>query len=93
MELKKIKKTSKELDLEITDENETILNPITEVLYKNNDVEFAEYISTHPSSNKRRLYIRMKKGKPEEALKKAVKELEGDVKTFVKNFEKNLPKS
>ena len=93
MELKKIKKSSKELELEITDENETILNPITEVLYQNRDVEFAEYISTHPTSKKRKLYIRMKKGDSIEALKKAVKELESEVKTFVKNFEKNLPKS
>jgi DNA-directed RNA polymerase subunit L len=93
MNLKKIRKTSKELELEITDEDETILNPISVALYKNKDLDFAEYISNHPTSNKRILYIRMKKGKPEDALKKAVKELEKEVETFIKNFEKCLPKS
>jgi DNA-directed RNA polymerase subunit L len=87
MELKKIKKTSKELELEITGENETILNPITEVLLQNEDVEYASCMSDHPSSNKRRLYIRVKKGDPIDILKKAVKQLEDEFTDFSKNFE------
>jgi DNA-directed RNA polymerase subunit L len=87
MELKTIKKTSKELEIEITGENETILNPIAEVLLQYDDVDYASYISDHPESNKRRLYVRVKKGKPEDALSKAVKQLENEVKTFSKNFE------
>ncbi|UCH72164.1 MAG: DNA-directed RNA polymerase subunit L [Thermoplasmatales archaeon] len=87
MELKTIKKTTKELELEITGENETMLNPITETLLKNKDVEYASYASDHPESNKRRLYVRVNKGKPEEILKKAVKQLEDEVKIFGKNFE------
>lgn len=87
MELKKIKKTKNELEIEIRGENETILNPITEVLLQNDDVDYAVYLSEHPESQKRVLYIRVKKGKPEEALKKAIKYLENEVKTFVKDFE------
>lgn len=86
MELKTIKKTAKELELEITGENETILNPITEVLLQDNNVDYASYMADHPESNKRRLYIRIKKGKPEEILLKAVKQLESEVKSFSKNF-------
>lgn len=87
MELKTIKKTAKELKIEITGENETILNPITEVLLQYDDVDYASYMSDHPESNKRQLYIKVKKGKPEEILLKAVKQLETEVKTFSKNFE------
>lgn len=87
MELKTIKKTTKELELEITGENETILNPITEVLLQNQDVDFAAYMTDHPESPKRRLYVRVKKGKPEEILKKAVKQLDDEVKQFGKTFE------
>jgi DNA-directed RNA polymerase subunit L len=87
MDLKKIKKTSKELELEIIGENETILNPITQVLLQNENVEYAAYMTDNPMSKKRRLYIRVKKGKPEEILKKAVKRLEDEVKDFSKNFE------
>jgi DNA-directed RNA polymerase subunit L len=87
MELKTIKKTGKELELEITGENETILNPITQLLLQNEDVDYAAYMADHPESNKRRLYIRVKKGEPEDILKKTVKQLEEEVKTFIKTFE------
>jgi len=87
MELKTIKKTSKELEIEIKDENETILNPVVEVLLQYADVDYASYMADHPNSKKRKLYIRVNKGKPEEILMKAVKQLEKEVKDFSKNFE------
>ena len=87
MELKTIKKTTKELELEITGENETILNPIIEVLFENKDIDYATYFTDHPESNVRRLYIRVKKGSPEDYLKKAVKYLEEEIKDFSKTFE------
>ena len=86
MELLKIKKTSKELELEITGENETMLNPITEKLLEDENVDYASYIADHPESNKRRLYIRVKKGEPVDLLKKALKEVESELKDFEKNF-------
>ena len=82
MELKTIKKTKHELELEIIDENETILTPITHVLTEHEDVDYAACIADHPLSNKRRLFIRTKKGKPDDLLKKAVKQLEDEVKQF-----------
>jgi len=87
MELKTIKKSAKELELEIVGENETLLNPITEVLLEFNDVDYASYLSDHPESNKRRLYIRVKKGDPVDILKTAVKQLEDEIKTFSKSFQ------
>jgi len=87
MDLKTIKKTTKELELEVIDENETILNPIVQVLLKNEDVEYATYMAEHPESNKRTLYIKVKKGNPEDILKKAVKQLEDEIKFFIKNFD------
>ncbi len=89
MEMKTLKKTTKELELEITDENETILNPITEVLLQNKDVEYASYITDHPDSKTRKLYIRVKNGKPKDILLEAVKQLENEVKIFNKNFQDN----
>ena len=92
MELKTFKKTKTELDLEVIDENETILNPITHILSENDDVEYAACMTDHPLSNKRRLFIRMKKGSPDEALKKAVKYLDDEIKKFGKNFETSKSK-
>ena len=87
MESKKIKLTSKELEIEITGENETILNPIAEVLIQNDDVEYASCMSDHPNSKKRRLYLRVKKGNPLDILKKAVKQLEDEISDFNKKID------
>jgi DNA-directed RNA polymerase subunit L len=92
MNLKTIKKTTKELELEVTDENETILNPITHMLLEHKDVDYAACIVDHPLSNKRRLYVRVKNGKPEEILKKAVKQLADEAKAF-NTFLKDKPKT
>ena len=87
MELHVLKKTKTELEVEVVDENETILHPITHILTQNDDVEYATCMADHPLSNKRRLFIRVKKGDPQDALKKAVKYLEDEIKKFGKNFE------
>lgn len=92
MELKTIKKTKTELEIEIIDENETILNPITHILSENEDVEYATCMTDNPLASKRRLFIRMKKGSPVDALKKAVKYLDDEIKKFGKNFETSKSK-
>lgn len=89
MELKTIKKTKKELELEVKDEDATILNPITERLLKDKDVDYASYISGHPEDRRKKLYIRIKKNKktkPMDTLAKTVKELEKEIKNFSKDF-------
>lgn len=87
MELKTIRKTKTELELEVTGETETILHPITHILLQNNDVEYATCMRENPLTMKKRLFIRVKKDSPEDALKKAVKTLETEIKQFQKNFE------
>ncbi|MEM0493348.1 MAG: DNA-directed RNA polymerase subunit L [Candidatus Thermoplasmatota archaeon] len=87
MQINIVKKTNTEIELEISDENETILNPITHTLLEDENVEYAACIVDHPLSNKRRLYLRVKKGKPEEYLQQAVKKLENEVKEFKAYFE------
>jgi DNA-directed RNA polymerase subunit L len=87
MEIKTIKNTSKELEIEITGETETILNPITEVLLNYKEVDYASYMADHPESKSKRLYLRVTSGKPIDILKKAVKHLHNEIKTFSKDFD------
>lgn len=88
MDLRTIRKTKTELELEIIGEDETILHPITHILLQNDDVEYAACMADSPTAPKKRLFIRVKKGAPEDVLKKAVKYLEDEIKQFGKNFEK-----
>ena len=87
MELKTIRKTKTELEIEIIGEDETILHPITHILLQNDDVDYAAVMADNPLAIKKRLFIRVKKGNPEDILKKAVKYLEDEIKQFGKNFE------
>jgi DNA-directed RNA polymerase subunit L len=87
MELKILRKTKTELEVEVTGEDETILHPITHILLENDDVEYAACMSDNPAAVKKRLFIRVKKGSPEDVLKKAVKYLADEIKQFGKNFE------
>jgi DNA-directed RNA polymerase subunit L len=93
MDLKTISKTTKQLEVEIIGENETLLNPLTQVLLQHKDVEYASTITQHPAAPTRRLYIRLKAGtsaKPETILKEAVREVKKQVTSFKKEFEKAL---
>ena len=87
MEMKTINSTKTELEIQITDENETILHPLTTILSDNKDVEYAACMADHPMENKRRLFIRMKKGSPKDALQQAVKTLNSEIKTFTKQVD------
>ncbi|MFW6121080.1 MAG: RpoL/Rpb11 RNA polymerase subunit family protein [Petrotogales bacterium] len=87
MDLKKIKKTKTQLELEVIDENETILNPITHVLSENKNVDYAAHMKDHPLSNKIRLFIRVKKGTATEALAKTIDYLKNEAKKFGKDIQ------
>ena len=93
MELKIIKNTSKHLELEIIGENETLLNPLVQVLLTYDDVEFASIITEHPNLPSRKLYLRMNKDTKEEplsALHKAVKQIGQEIKNFRKEFNSSI---
>jgi len=88
MDIKTLKNTKTELELEITGENETILIPIAHMLMENKDIEYAACITDHPLSNTRRLFIRASKGSPKTHLQKAVQQLEKQAQTFDTFFKK-----
>lgn len=95
MEIKTIKNTSRQLEIEIQDEDETLLNPLTQVLLRNDDVEYASTIVDHPQAPYRRLYIRLKTGvkkKPIDVLQQAVTHVKNDVKEFKKQLDSALKK-
>lgn len=87
VEFRKIKGTKTELEIEVSEEFENILNPLTHLLLENEDVEYAACLSDHPLANKRRLFIRTKKGSANDALKDAVKYLKDEMKKFSKSLE------
>lgn len=91
MESNVITNTSKQLELEVIDEDETLLNPLVQVLLTYDDVDYASVITKHPSAPSRILYLRLisgAKAKPTDLLKKAVKQVKKETETFKKELEK-----
>jgi DNA-directed RNA polymerase subunit L len=91
MESNVITNTSKQLELEVKDEDETLLNPLVQVLLTYDDVDYASVITKHPSAPSRILYLRLisgAKAKPTDLLKKAVKQVKKETETFKKELEK-----
>lgn len=87
LEYKKIKSSKNELEIELGEAYLNILNPITHILLEDEDVEYAACMSDHPLADKRRLFIRVKKGTANDALKKAVKYLKNEIKKFSNSIE------
>ncbi|MDG6228554.1 MAG: DNA-directed RNA polymerase subunit L [Candidatus Thermoplasmatota archaeon] len=96
MQIKTLAKTSKQLEIEITNENETLLNPLVQVLLQYKEVDFASIAADHPLGPTRRLYIRLKGGvktEPLVLLKKAVKQLSDEAIDLRKGFEEEVKKA
>ena len=82
MELKVLEKTEKTLEMELPGENETLLNLVKQKLLENEKVVSATYVMGHPFLDVPRLYVEAKGGKPEAALKAALKGLREDLDGF-----------
>ncbi len=68
-----------------------LLEPLKDKLLKDPTVEIATHDSDHPMYGKRRLFVRVKSGKPQNAVKRALKDLSNDYKTFKKAVDKAKP--
>lgn len=92
MELKLISSKQDSIEVEIIGENETLLVPLQEKLLENENVEDVRYMIGHPMIDNPRIFVRVKKGKPKNVLKKAAKEVAGDYEAFELQLKKALKK-
>lgn len=91
MEIKTIESSKSILEIEVLDENETLLNPLKVKLLSDDDVELAEYIIEHPFLSNPKVYVRTKKGEPIAAVKRALKALTKEYKDLEKALDAAVP--
>ncbi len=84
--MKILKDTKTELEIEVTGESHTLCNALRKTLMEDKDVEAAAYVIDHPIIGEPKLYLRAKN--PRKSLKKAAETL----KTRCEDF-KNLIES
>ncbi len=75
MQLRLLEKQKDSLRVEVTNPDDTLIQPLLTALLKDEDVSDALYYSGHPQLDKPVLTIRTKRGSPQAALKRAAKDL------------------
>lgn len=66
-----VEKTDDSVTIAFKDANLTLITPLMDALYKDDNVELVRYIDKHPELENRRLYVKVKSGSPIEAIEKA----------------------
>jgi len=75
MQFTVLEKTKDSLRIQIEGADDTVIYPLVSQLLKDDDVEDAKYHVGHPMLDKPVLLVKVKKGKPQTALKNAANAL------------------
>jgi len=75
MELKLVDKGKNFLKIEISEADDTLLYPLISELLKDKNISEARYVTGHPQLDKPVIFVKVKKGRPQTALKKAAETL------------------
>lgn len=90
MEFILLEKDKNSLKIEVADPDQTIIQPIVVELLKDKNVEIAQVFQRHPVLDKPIIYVKMKSGKPETAIKNAVKALSSQYEEALGILEKEF---
>lgn len=74
-------------EMEVLFEGEDTLVPVIKnYLLEDEDVEIAAFRREHPLTGKMTLFVRTKKGKPRDAIRRALERIRADLSQFLKEF-------
>lgn len=90
MELKLLDSTKTQARIEISEMDETLLYPLVDELLRDKDVSEAKYVSGHPQLDKPVIFVKVKKGKPQTAVKRAAANISKQFKEAKQNLEKQV---
>ena len=90
MRMKLLKKDKRSMEIELLDEDTTLLTPLLEALLKDPKVDYATFYREHPLLENYKIYVRVKEGKPQTALKRAAKAVGKNYEEALKKVERIL---
>ena len=85
-----LEKDKDSIKIEVADPDQTLIQPIIVELLKDKNVKTAQAFQRHPVLDKPIIYVKMKSGKPETAIKKAAKNLSAEYAKALEVIEKEL---
>ncbi len=80
MELELIEKDKDSIKVQIRDSDMTLISPLVSELLSDEAVSEVKYVTGHPELDLPVLYVKVKSGKPQTALKRAAKNLSNQFK-------------
>lgn len=90
---KVLEKEKDSITLEMMNYDNTLLRPLMDEILKDEQVKEARYFIKHPIIDNPKIYIKVKSGKPQAALKRSVKRLSKVYETIQIDLQKELKKS
>jgi DNA-directed RNA polymerase subunit L len=89
-----IEKGKNQIEVELSEPTgNVLLEPLKERLLADETVDVATHDSDHPMYGKRRLFVRVKSGKPQNAVKRALKDIASDFAEAKKVADKAKPEA
>ena len=73
--LKVVSKEKNSITMEMINYDNTILRPLADELIRDEQVEEARYYINHPIIDNPKIYVKVKTGKPQAAVKRSIKKL------------------
>jgi DNA-directed RNA polymerase subunit L len=92
MELKIVKRNEDLILLEVVGETFTLTNVLREELWEDKNVSEAAQIKEHPYLAEPKIWVKVKKGSPIDALEKAADRVIEQAKEFEEKFKQTLKK-
>lgn len=90
MELRLLEGKKTHARIEVSEFDATLLYPLVAELLNDKDVSEARIITGHPQLDKPVIYVKVKKGKPQTAVKRAAKKIAKEFKEARENLKKQM---
>ncbi len=90
--LRVMEKNKNTVKLEMLNYDNTLLRPLVEEILRDDMVEESRYYIKHPVIDDPEIYVKVKSGKPQAAIKRSIKRLSKTFEDLETDFEKELKK-
>lgn len=90
--LKVMEKDKNSVKLEMLNYDNTLLRPLVEEILRDDMVEESRYYIKHPVIDDPEIYVRVKSGKPQAAIKRSIKRLSKTFEELESDFDKEIKK-
>ncbi|MCL4314474.1 MAG: DNA-directed RNA polymerase subunit L [Candidatus Thermoplasmatota archaeon] len=91
--LRVVSKDKNTITIEMVNYDNTILRPLVEELLRDDQVEESRYFIKHPVIDNPAIFVKVKSGKPQAAVKRAIRKLSKVYESLLADLEKEKKKT